>query len=133
MKRKDRAAEKRKPVPSGLAGTAPRRRAFVVVNFAFGRLAFATRPFCSVTSPLPKKSFLCKFFSGALFYSIFRVVPVYLFRGVCLVNTGAARLTPRRNQTHATVPNCTKCSVDFLSIINKRTPFRHIQKTITKN
>ena len=28
MKRKDRTAEKRQPIPSGLAGTAPRRRAF---------------------------------------------------------------------------------------------------------
>ena len=28
MKRKDRTAEKRQPIPSGLAGTAPLRRAF---------------------------------------------------------------------------------------------------------
>ena len=47
-------------------GSAP-PRFLVAVNFAFRRLAFATRPFCSVTSPLPKKSLLCKSFSGALF------------------------------------------------------------------
>lgn len=34
MKRKDRTAEKRQPIPSGLAGTAPHRRAF---RFGFPR------------------------------------------------------------------------------------------------
>ena len=41
------------PERSGM-GMAPLRRAFVAVNVAFGRLAFATRPFYSVTPPLSK-------------------------------------------------------------------------------
>ena len=80
IKRKPCAAEKRQPIPKRVSGdgSAP-PRFLVAVNFAFGRLAFATRPFCSVTSPLPKKSLLCKSFSGALFHSVFRVVLVVFF------------------------------------------------------
>ena len=40
IKRKDRTAEKRQPIPSGLAGTAPRRRAF---RFGFPRCLFSWR------------------------------------------------------------------------------------------
>lgn len=40
MKRKDRTAEKRQPIPSGSAGTAPRRRAF---RFGFPRCLFSWR------------------------------------------------------------------------------------------
>lgn len=40
MKRKDRTAEKRQPIPSGLAGTAPLRRAF---RFGFPRCLFSWR------------------------------------------------------------------------------------------
>ena len=40
IKRKDRTAEKRQPIPSGLAGTAPLRRAF---RFGFPRCLFSWR------------------------------------------------------------------------------------------
>ena len=65
--------QKRQPIPERVSGdgSAP-PRFLVAVNFAFRRLAEANRPLCSVTSPLPKKSLLCKSFSGALFYLIFQ-------------------------------------------------------------
>ena len=65
--RKPCAAEKRQPVPKRVNGdgSAP-PRFLVAVNFAFRRLAKATRPLCSVTSPLPKKSLRRKSFSGTL-------------------------------------------------------------------
>ena len=80
MKESIARRKKRQPIPKRVSGdgSAP-PRFLVAVNFAFGRLAFATRPFCSVTSPLPKKSLLCKSFSGALFHSVFRVVLVVFF------------------------------------------------------
>jgi len=40
IRRKDRTAEKRQPIPSGLAGTAPHRRAF---RFGFPRCLFSWR------------------------------------------------------------------------------------------
>ena len=66
--RKHCAAEKAAADPQKRVsgdGSAP-PRFLVAVNFAFRRLAKATRPLCSVTSPLPKKSLLCKSFSGTL-------------------------------------------------------------------
>ena len=48
--------ERRQPIPSGLAGRLRDRRAFSSPQTSlFSRLACAARPFCSVTSPLPKK------------------------------------------------------------------------------
>ena len=77
MKELNARRQKRQPIPKRFSGdgSAP-PRFLVAVNFAFRRLAKATRPFCSVTSPLPKKFLRCKSFSGALFYLVFRVVLV---------------------------------------------------------
>ena len=89
--RKPCAAEKAAADPERFSGDGSVPPRFLVaVNFAFGRLAFATRPFCSVTSPLPKKSLRCKSFSGTLFYSVFLSFLCLLFRGVCLA---AARIS----------------------------------------
>ena len=96
--------KKRQPIPKRFSGdgSAP-PRFLVAVNFAFRRLAFATRPLCFVTSPLPKKSLLCKSFSGALFYSVFLSFLCLLLHGVCLAAAGEARRTCLC-QAHATVP-----------------------------
>ena len=73
MKESIARRKKRQPIPKRVSGdgSAP-PRFLVAVNFAFQRLAKATRPLCFVTSPLPKKSLHCKSFSGALFYLIFQ-------------------------------------------------------------
>ena len=58
IKRKDRTAKKRQPSPKRFSGggSAP-PRFLVAVNFAFRRLAKATRPLCSVTFlAAPRKS-----------------------------------------------------------------------------
>ena len=71
MKESPARRKKRQPIPKGRVsgdGSAP-PRFLVAVNFAFRRLAKATRQLCSVTSPLPKKSLRCKSFLGALFLS----------------------------------------------------------------
>ena len=101
MKELNARRQKRQPIPKRFSGdgSAP-PRFLVAVNFAFRRLAKATRPFCSVTSPLPKKFLRCKSFSGALFYLVFRVVLV-VFSWRVLGCGGALR---RRSQAHATVP-----------------------------
>ena len=99
MKESHARRKKRQPIPKRVSGdgSAP-PRFLVAVNFAFGRLAFATRPFCSVTSPLPKKSLLCKSFSGALFHSVFRVVLVVFF-------VACAWLRRREAPTHLSMPS----------------------------
>ena len=80
MKESIARRKKRQPIPKRVSGdgSAP-PRFLVAVNFAFRRLAKATRQLCSVTSPLPKKSLRCKSFLGALFYLVFRVVLVVFF------------------------------------------------------
>ena len=67
MKESHARRKKRQPIPKRVSGdgSAP-PRFLVAVNFAFRRLAKATRPLCSVTSPLPKKSLRRKSFSGTL-------------------------------------------------------------------
>ena len=67
MKESITRRKKRQPIPERVSGdgSAP-PRFLVAVNFAFRRLAKATRPLCSVTSPLPKKSLRRKSFSGTL-------------------------------------------------------------------
>jgi len=62
-------------------GSAP-PRFLVAVNFAWRRLAFASRRICSVTSPLPKK--FCDTFWEPYF-------PVLFFSGVCLAAARRSR------------------------------------------
>ena len=88
MKRKDRTAEKRQPIPSGLAGTAPLRRAFglvfhvVLVAFSLrvlgcgahqrGALVYAKHtPWCQIA----KNTFLSFDYQQeiACYYSHFRI------------------------------------------------------------
>ena len=104
MKESHARRKKRQPIPKAVQRGRLRSAApFVAVNFAFRRLAFTTRPVCSVTSPLPKKSLLCKSFSGALFYSVFLSFLCLLFCGVCLAaapEREARRFVVRRQPHH---------------------------------
>ena len=128
MKRKDRTAEKRQPIPSGLAGTAPRRRAFglvfrvVLVVFvaacAWLRRASARRTcLCQAHATVPILLLYCTRFSslpstrhGANLTSLLYTVLVFVFAKHTprcqsyFFTVHGSRLCLCLCQAHATVP-----------------------------
>ena len=106
--------QKRQPIPKRFSGdgSAP-PRFLVAVNFAFRRLAKATRPLCSVTSPLPKK--ICDTFWEPCFIRFFRSVFCLLFCGVCLA---AARVSA----PHLSMPS-SRHGAKFTKIFTLQTAF----------